>query len=453
MILYQLGELVMITKTIKKAFTIAEALVTFTLMGTIFVITISNLNISATDNYTKLYWQAFNTLYQASKSVYQDWQKEVSETCLSCVLDCNLNTCYKASCWRGNKSEYGCDEQERLYLGGTTNIGRDFPGFLFNNNINNALAGRGQDEKFCEKLTGKINSFPASRCKSFISIANPNKLENDGSKNKGVNFLNAFSYAIDKGGGVYEPVNEKGGISPSFIALNGQRFYISSVVTANSPKALGTAWTNFEHPTRESYRFVVVDLNGDSKPNSQFQTGFKNPDIVLFAINSVGDVIPLGLPEFSKSYMNVVVYHPNDLKEDGTRMYPKIKSDPSTLWYAKGYAFGNETCGGAAQPLPYGSAVSSVEPFSQSAKFYATATHCSKNGIAACADRNVAEDGVYADTLFTHLVMQFLYRKEDSAELYPYLKKSECVKNSAENGCTTIQNDNEAPACAIDIVH
>ena len=447
----------MITKTIKKAFTIAEALVTFTLMGTIFVITISNLNISAADNYTKLYWQAFNTLYQASKSVYQDWLKEVSDTCLTCEDDCNLNTCYKQACWRGDDNgnhENKCPEQERHYLGGTTNIGRDFPGFLFNNNINNALAGRGQDEKFCEKLTEKINSFPAPRCKSFISIANPGKISNDGSENKGVDFLDAFSYAIDKGDGVYEQVNEKGGISPSFIALNGQRFYISSVVTANSPKALGSAWTNFGHQTRESYRFVVVDLNGNSKPNSQFKTGFKNPDIVLFAINSEGDVIPLGLPEFSKSYMNAVVYYPNDLKEDGTRMYPKIKSEPYTLSYAKGHAFGNEACGGAAQQLPYGSAISNVEPFSQSAKFYGTARYCNINGIDECANKNVAADGVYADTLFTHLVMQFLYKKEGSAELYPYFtNNNECVPNSAENGCTTIQNELEAPPCAIDIVH
>ena len=438
-------------KNTRFAFTIAEALMTFVLMGAIFVVTVGNINFKPVNNYTKLYWQAFNTLYQASKSVHQEWEAESVEKCPSCNNNSNQATCYRSECWRNSTVQNcpNCAGQERTYLGGTSNIDRDFPGFLYNHNINNALAGRGQDKEFCKKLTEKINTLPSGKCESFISVANPYTITND-NKTGGKNFLEAFSYALENSDGTYEQVYADGGISPSFVALNGQKFYISSVVTANTPEMLGSAWAHFSHKNRESYRFVVVDLNGDSKPNTQFIKNSKNPDIVLFAINSMGDVIPLGLPEFSRSYINAVVYYPNDLNDDGSRMYPNIKSEPVTLWYAKSLAFGNETCGGGANPLPYGSAVSSIEPFSQSAKFYAVATTC-KNNVKGCSNKNAGENEIYADELFVHLVMQFLFKEENSTDLYPYLTKSECVYNSAENGCTPIYSESEAPPCAIDI--
>ena len=133
-------------------------------------------------------------------------------------------------------------------------------------------------------------------------------------------------------------------------------------------------------------------------------------------------------------------------------MYPNIKSEPMLLWNAKKVAFGNDICGGATAPLPYGAAVASVEPFSQSSRFYAVATAC-KGNVSACADKDVAADGIYADKLFVHLVMQFLFKKEGSTDLYPFLTERECIKNSAENGCEPINSEGGTPSCAIDIEH
>ena len=429
-------------------FTIAEALVSFTLMGIIFVASISNIR--RNENYHKLYWQAFNTLYQASKSIHEEWEG-ANSSCSCSTSKSSLNNCYKASCWRNSNvvNCTGCERQEREFPGGTTNIDRDFPGFLYNNSIYDALSARGQDKAFCEKFVEKINTLPTGRCASFISVADPKVVTNN-SSNGGKNFFKAFTFAELQDDGTYKR-NDMEGISPSFTALNGQQFYISSVVSANTSKELGSTWIDFLHTSRESYRFVVVDLNGNSPPNSQFVTGTKNPDLVLFAINSMGEVIPLGLPEFSKTYINAVVYYPKDLNSDGSPMYPKQKSDPMTLWDAKAHAFGNES-GSAIQP--YSRAISSTEPLSQSSKFYATALWC-QGKASTCNNRNVKADGVYADDLFVNLVLQFLFKSENSTEIYPYLTNSAKVVLSTKNGCSLITRDdpNNAPTCAIDFEH
>ena len=441
----------MTSEKLKKAFTIAEAILTFALIGSIFVITITNIDITPKENYNKLYWQAFNTLLQATKSYKQDWEAEAPGRCpTGCNNDPNGNTCYLAECWRNNNQGIPepCRKQEREFIGGTTNIDRDFPGFLYVHSMNNALIAKGQDEEFCNKIADKINVYPAGKCKSFISVANPRILKNDSSSG-GKNFLKAFHFCnLDSDGNCENSDNEEG-ISPSFVALNGQKFYISVAVTANSPKSLGSEWESFNHPSRESYRFVVVDLNGDSKPNSQFKTGLKNPDIVLFAINSFGQVIPLGLPEMSQSYINAVIYHPIDLNEDGSRTYPKVKSDPMSLWNAKKYAWGNETCGSG---LPFRSGISEIEPMSQSAKFYAVANKC-KSNVKACSNKDMNEGEVYADSLFVHLVMQFLYKSENSVELYPQFTEGNCINVSSENGCEAISTEQDNPPCTIDFVH
>ena len=440
-------------KVSKFAFTIAEALITVFLIGVIFVLTTNTINITYKDNYNKLYWQAFNTLYQSSKSLYNDWKYEAEKSCPSgCNNNADEQTCYLAQCWRNSQvSEecVNCQGQERQYLGGTKNMDRDFPGFLYNHNMINALIGYGEDKSFCEKLSAKINVYPAKKCESFISVANPRSIS-DNNETGGQNFLNAFSYAIEKDDGSWEQVND-GGISPSFIALNGQRFYISSVVSANTSVKLGEVWEKFAHPSRESYRFVVVDINGDSKPNSQFKTGSRNPDIVLFAINSTGDVIPLGLPEFSQAYINAEVYYPNDLHEDGTRLYEVKSQEPMSLWNAKFWAFGQSDDG--STNAPYRRTISQFEPLSQSSKLYATAFAC-KDNAKACGNKDVASDGIYADRLFVHLVLQFLYKEENSRETY--LSENEDYQNrqdAVKNGCTSASAESDQLPCAIDFMH
>lgn len=423
-----------------RAFTIAEAVISFILIGLIFIATLAGFN--KKEHYDKLYWQAFNTLFQASKSLQEQWQGEVNESTCSC--DCKENpsvheTCYKLECWRNSKieNEY-CKNGERDYLKGTDNLDREFPGFLYNRDMMDAQIGQGQDKEFCLKLTQKINIAPGPKCESFISLTNVD-FTGVNSSNGGVNFYKAFSSAN---------IDEKGGILPSFTAANGQQFYISSTVTANFSAIGNSDWRNYEHLAREHYRFVVVDLNGSSAPNTQFKQGSKNPDLVLFAINSLGDVIPLGLPEFSREYLSAIVYYPTDLNPNGSLKYPKVNSEPMPLWTAKKHAWGMKEENDTNKP-PYRSPISINEPLSISSKIYATAVGCM--GKSSCGKKDVPEKGQYADDLFVNIVLQFLFKQEGLKDFYPELQSDEHnTKLSTENGCTTVAKETDIPACTID---
>lgn len=436
------------------AFSIMEVLISFILIGIIFIATIVGFN--KKEHYDKLYWQAFNTLFQASKSIQADWQGEVNDDKCTCSTNPDADeTCYKPACWRNSKiKNEACRGLETGYLKGTKNIERDFPGFLYNHDMVDALIGQGQDREFCLKFTEKINTAPGSKCESFISATDENLAGVNSSKG-GVNFYNVFSSVNqydedtkDKTGG--------GGILPSFTAANGQQFYISSPVTANF-SIVGepddhTDWSSYEHIARESYRFVVVDLNGKSAPNTQFKLKNKNPDLVLFIINALGDVIPLGLPEFSREYLNAVVYYPTDLNPDGTLKYPNVKSEPMSLWKAKKYAWGMEKENDTNKP-PYRSPISESEPLSISSKIYATAVLC--QGKSSCSQSDVKAGGRYADDLFVNLVLQFIYSKEGSADFYPEIASGDTdnTKPSTENGCKEVSQKGDIPVCTIDFEH
>ena len=451
------------------AFTIAEALISFMLIGMIFILTLSGLNRKI--EYNQLYLQAFNTLYQASKSAYASWIN-TNANCSTCETDANKwEACSKSECWRNSKfskknSDIPCDKskdaracQERTYAGGTANIDRDWPGFLYGSNARGGFVSGADNTSFCELLTENINTYPKNKCLNFIYKIDNEKSEPD--KNA-VNFYKLFSN------------DDKNGIAPSFISSNGQQFYISDIVTARYINTLNADKSEFNHSGRESYRLVVVDLNGKSAPNTQFQTKNKNPDLVLFAINSTGDVIPLGLPEISKEYIKAVVYYPPYTKEDGTLKFPEIKSKQMTLWDAKKIAWGitdeyiNQTVENV--PAPLYSPVSKYEPLSQSSKLYKIAQLCrnkkcnhqvcttaQNKETAVCHDATTTDKEIYADDLLVQLLLQFIYKEEGKLkqtiiqDFYDDLITYDFnILVDKKHDCISVKKESDNPTCSID---
>ena len=438
-------------KQIFHAYTLAEALISFTLAGIIFVATVSSFH--KKDNYTKLYYQAFNTLYQASQAIKEEWDGSNDRKC-ACENDWMVNeTCYNTGCWRNSANESKCTNGDDCKYGfetaaprgGSKNIERDFPGFLYVNSMTNAMVGYGQDKEFCEKFVEKINTYPTDKCISFISLTNTEKIGQNSSRG-GVNFFDAFrSGTIDEDGN-FVSTNEDEGVTPTFTASNGQQFYMSSPVSANFPEYEGS----YKHAKRESYRFVVVDLNGNSKPNTQFKKGDKYPDLVLFAITSEGDVIPLGLPEFSRAYISALVYYPSDLNSDGSPICSQTKSEPMTLWSAKGAAWGRSAT--TLHEAPYGNPVTQYEYKSQSSKMYYIAANClAKN----CENLNAAKNEQYADDLYVNLILQFLFKNEGAYtpgdEFYDELRSANTIYKG-DNGCEckSVEKESDMPTCGID---
>lgn len=455
----------------KQAFTITEAIVCFTLMGLMFIATITN--IGRNDSYDKLYWQAFNTLFQASKQASLDFLSNNDGSCNS-INASTTNTCaiisdnslYNKNCWdkyNANK-DYVCDSVNIYHSAGK--LKRAFPGFILPG-VDCALGNANSLECskiFCKNLTKYINTTNSDKlvsgsgskiyneCNNFISLPNQNVtlLPNQGKF--GVNFHNAY---LDTNSGANE-------ILPSFTTINGQKFYISDAVTANFIVDIDTqymeSWeidwrkdqTIYD---RESYRFVVVDLNGNTGPNSQFKNGQRFPDTVLFAINADGDVIPLGLPESSQAYLSAVTTCPNDAA--------MTRSIPTSLWQAKLNGWGVKS----SRDGLYSQRYTPVEPLSESIKFYANAANCKKN-VDACENKSASAKSRYVDKVYTYLVLQFLYKNDshvtgaegdESKNFHKFIKDDNHRDETVFNNCkckSALRSDlsSDVP-CSIDFIH
>ena len=80
------------------AFTIAEAIISFILIGMMFVLTLSGL--TRKTDYHQLYLQAFDILYQASKSSYKEWYNQKASKC-----NCELSAKKRDLCQKGGVLE------------------------------------------------------------------------------------------------------------------------------------------------------------------------------------------------------------------------------------------------------------------------------------------------------------------------------------------------------------
>ena len=100
---------------------------------------------------------------------------------------------------------------------------------------------------------------------------------------------------------------------PHFVASNGMKFWLAGInkmgdIGARVLTITGGNGQQFQ----VRYYVVLVDLNGDSRPNTVEITDKKAGDIVAFAVTDQNEVLPLGRPEYDRRYLSArVVYNVN----------------------------------------------------------------------------------------------------------------------------------------------
>lgn len=109
-------------------------------------------------------------------------------------------------------------------------------------------------------------------------------------------FINTAENNCDNQTLIDESLNFKNA-TPAFIATNSFRFYFYK-----------NRLTSTVGGKKVNYFITFVDLNGEKRPN-RFVCDDTDvlPDIIPFIITDSGDVIPVGLPVYSKAYMTATV--------------------------------------------------------------------------------------------------------------------------------------------------
>ena len=121
-----------------------------------------------------------------------------------------------------------------------------------------------------------------------------------------------------------------------FKTTNTFRFYISGTGSNNeSPYEYTANGSN----DKVEYFIMYVDLNGSKAPNRvDKEVGNKVlPDIVPFAITRKGEVIPMGFPVYSTSYITAKVRYPDEAASDS---YKENLSESMSLYDAIAKAWG-----------------------------------------------------------------------------------------------------------------
>lgn len=95
-------------------------------------------------------------------------------------------------------------------------------------------------------------------------------------------------------------VNECQAENPYFVTSNDQIFYFSDSLTYGY----------------QDFRIVWIDLNGKRKPNTNDVSDRRLPDIVPFAVSNNGEVTPLGMPIYEKTYIKARVVFPDEKKSE-----------------------------------------------------------------------------------------------------------------------------------------
>lgn len=430
---------------IKKGFTILEMMIALAIIGIISTLSITVVR-NVGNDYQKMYYTAYNTLLQAAGNAFLNWKPDCScsTNTMLATMDTNKFVCWSKTCWETFESR----------ADGHEGVTRNYPGFLMGSYTNGEFSGYRTDEHFCKMLTSQLNTINQNvECQSFINTYATHKDGNELDYTKGIPFFDAFCYtpmlaADDYNNHVARVINEQNAdgyasavtagecteeIQPSFVTANGQKFYISRILSTNA----NVAAFDFQE-NRELFRFVAVDINGSNSPNTQLRRGGNNqnfntgvlPDIVLFAIKSDGTVVPLGRPEFSKNYLNAVVYYPeflNSVDLNGRlRKNDKANSEAETLFQAKMFAWGpNGGEGVDISTLAYNQAFNIAEPFTYSTLLYNRAWS-NPNGVNGA--------GNYTDRFLSRLVQQFTFDHEGSSTTFiPTLATGVADR---EHGCT-----------------
>ena len=320
------------------------------------------------------------------------------------------------------------------------------------------------DEAFCNYLTSNIITInEKAQCRYFINSYATEGLD----YSRGINFYQAFcstDYA-DNGNDIAEAYRTRiavqtcdSQIQPTFETANGQKFYVSRLLSVNAPARA----FQFQRE-REFFRLVVVDINGDSAPNSQLRRTRRAasslgrlPDLVLFALKADGTVIPLGRPEYSRNYANAIVQYPEftvrrnnagDITErydaSGNLLKNEVtQSDAMTLAEAKNKAWGLMPNSGldVTSDTAFNQIFSNSEPLSYSVLLY-TAARCRlglncNNAIPSDFIADGIHTTFFMDELFARLVHQFVLDVEgETSTVIP--TTAETNADYLERGCTT----------------
>lgn len=448
----------------RSAYTLVEVVIVLVIIGVVSIISMYSIK-NSQNQYKKLYYVAYDTLVQTVGNAYLSWAP-ISGKC-SALNDDVTELYWSEDCWAEytktrtvqgsevNGGAYYTSTYEAEAIGGIKGYPRQYPGFLFGDPTVGEFDGSGTDKAFCKLLTEQINTIDeTNECKSFISGVRPKEDLSVGS-----DFLSTFCALMqkynengevqkDSSGNVIGECSGTGNIIPSFVAANGQKFYISTVLTANPPYIDGTG----KEYERMQFRLVAVDLNGDSGPNTQLRSGMRMPDIVLFAIKNDGVVIPLGRPEFDELYASAMVYYPKYLNKpdpNNPNTYKKNdvqNSDLMTLFNAKLHAWAGQTVQGGAQNY-FGQQLVLSEPLSFTNLLYFWAVNCKVEGCNAKTVGISSSVPFYVDSLFANLVMQFIFDKKNSAEDIVPREITQGILDE-DYGCTLGESK-----CKVEIAH
>lgn len=426
----------------RKAFNLAEMLLVLAIIGTISVLSAQVVN-KANNDYRKLYYTAYNTLLQAAGNAALQWQPSCN-----CVNfenwsnDILTETCWTKSCWENFEYQNGS-------IGNSVADGvrRDYPGYLLGNETVGNFEGYATDKYFCELLTSKLNTINETvECQYFINAyAEKNNNDEPINYSVGQEFLTTFCYknAIKPSQYSVNTINNcQNELQPSFITANGQRFYISKLLSTNAIASQFKTTNNQEKINREFFRLVAVDLNGESGPNTQLQKASgKLPDIVLFALRADGSVVPLGLPEFNRNYTGAIVQYPEFLRavDDAgvVKRNETTQSGAMTLYDAKTKAWGIHAGAGDinTDTLYGGQIFSETEPLSYSAMLYQMSRICRPEDAGGVTNAEVdCRSNKYTDELLARLITQFLFDKKGSDKTV--ILNAESPVADTEHGCS-----------------
>ena len=407
----------------KKGFNLAEMLLVLTIIGTISILSLQVVRKSNND-YRKMYYTAYNTLVQAAGNAALQWHPNCD--CINFNSWSNFltnETCWSEACWNNFEYKHGS-------AGNSVDLGvhRDYPGYLMGNPIIGNFDGYATDNYFCKQLTSKLNTINETvECQYFInSYATKDQRDETIDYSKGQEFLTTFcNKHISKPSEYSIETIEKCEFEtqPSFITANGQRFYISKLLSTNANLTQFKDTNNQNKIDREFFRLVAVDLNGTSGPNTQLiKSSGKLPDIVLFALRSNGTVVPLGLPEYNRNYTGAIVQYPEFLREIDTitgqfKKNDTLESGAMSLYDAKTKAWGihSGSGGDVNSDLAYGQVFSEMAPLSYSVLLYQMSKICRPEEVGGSNTGTSCPTNRYTDELLARLVTQFLFDKKNSS--------------------------------------
>lgn len=133
------------------------------------------------------------------------------------------------------------------------------------------------------ELAENNDTFPErqSFCEYMVSLMNTQGLPQCTTRENRFTYEQARTYTL--------PIPTQANI----VTTNGQKYYIGA--WQEQPNEWVEVDGNWEKQTNYGYRIILVDLNGEGKPNIIKKDGKSlPPDIVSFAVLDTGEVLPVG---------------------------------------------------------------------------------------------------------------------------------------------------------------